>query len=533
MRLPLLVIALSLAALFAAHVASAQTFQVPLTFHGTDGSTPMGTLVQGTDGNLYGTTLYGGTNSVCLPRTQPPTPAGCGTIFQATPEGALSMLYSFCSLADCTDGDFPWAGLALGSNGNFYGTTSYGGGGDGIGTVFQLVAGQGLVSMANISNDNTISPGVVEGADGNIYGASNYGGAFQLTPTGALTTIYSFPEGFVPTGSLVQGTDGNFYGTTTSMVYGATGSSVFQLSPEPPNGCPSGSNPGNGWCETVLHSFCSLPACADGLSPEGGLVEGSDGNFYGTTSSGGANDSCSKEYETGCGTIFRITPGGVLTTLYSFCSLSKCADGAIPYGGLVLGSDGNFYGTTTYGGAGIYGLCDKLRCGTFFRLTPGGSLTTLHSFCSSRYCSDGGAPYAAVIEASGGTFYGTTALGGAYGCGCGEVFSWSPSVAVAPTFTPPSLTWAKQAVGTTSNPKSVKIKNVNSGEATLDLNGMNVASPFAISKTTCGAALAAGKSCEVSITFTPSAPGTATGTFALTDNAANSPQTLTLTGTGK
>ena len=272
MRLPSPVIALSLAALFAARVASAQTFQVPLTFHGTDGSTPVGTLVQGTDGNLYGTTLYGGANSVCLPRTQPPTPAGCGTIFQATPEGALSPLDSFCSLADCTDGDFPWAGLALGSNGNLYGTTSYGGGGDGIGTVFQLVAGQGLVSMANISNDNTISPGLAEGADGNIYGASNYGGAFQLTPTGALTTIYSFPEGFVPTGSLVQGTDGNFYGTTTSMVYGATGSSVFQLSPEPPNGCPSGSNPGNGWCETVLHSFCSLPACADGLSPEGGLV---------------------------------------------------------------------------------------------------------------------------------------------------------------------------------------------------------------------------------------------------------------------
>jgi hypothetical protein len=77
--------------------------------------------------------------------------------------------------------------------------------------------------MANISNDNTISPGLAEGADGNIYGASNYGGAFQLTPTGALTTIYSFPEGFVPTGSLVQGTDGNFYGTTTSMVYGDRG----------------------------------------------------------------------------------------------------------------------------------------------------------------------------------------------------------------------------------------------------------------------------------------------------------------------
>jgi uncharacterized repeat protein (TIGR03803 family) len=154
-------------------------------------------------------------------------------------------------------GRFLWVGLTTGSDGNFYGTTSFGGPGT-EGTVFQFMLGQGLTTVAGIANDATVSPGLVLGSDGNIYGGSNFGGAFQLTPSGVLTTIFSFPPLSGPTGSLVEGTDGNFYGTTLG--------SVFQLSPEPPDGCPAGTNPGNGWCQTVLYSFCASPNCADGYN---------------------------------------------------------------------------------------------------------------------------------------------------------------------------------------------------------------------------------------------------------------------------
>jgi uncharacterized repeat protein (TIGR03803 family) len=505
-------------------VAQAQTFQVLANFHGSDGSTPTGRLVQGPDGNFYGTTLNGGASNFCPPPIGPDQAAGCGIIFQATPGGGLTTLYNFCSLAVCTDGSHPWAGMVLGSDGNFYGTTSAGGGGYGIGTVFQLLPGQGPVIVANISNDATVSPGLVEGSDGNIYGASNFNGAFQLTPSGALTTIYGFQDGSSPTGSMVQGTDGNFYGTTANTI----SSSVFRLSPEPGAGCPSGSNTGNGWCETVLHSFCSSPNCADGQNPEGGVAEGSDGNFYGTTSGGGANNFCRKATGVpGCGTVFRITPNGVLTTLYNFCSLPRCSDGAVPFGGLVLGSDGNFYGTTTNGGKGAHGDCSNLHCGTLFQLTPGGSLTTLHSFCSWVDCSDGGAPYASLIEA-GGTFYGTTSMGFT---GAGAIFSWSADVAVAPTISPTFLTFPNVVLGHTSVARRVSITNADP-VGTLDFTSLTVTGPFAISDEGCRA-LKTGKTCNVSIVFTPTAVGTATGTLSMGDNAPNSPQTVTLTGTGR
>ncbi len=523
MRAPDLTKTILLIALFslaATMVTRAQTFQELANFYGSNGSTPMGALVQGPDGNFYGTTLYGGANTVCLPRTATGQPAGCGTIFQATTDRVITTIYNFCSQSDCADGDYPWAGLTLGLDGNFYGTTSYGGGGDGIGTVFQLTLGQGLATIANISNDNTVSPGLVLGSDGNIYGASNYGGAFQLTSAGALTTIFSFPQGSVPTGSLAQGTDGNFYGTTSS--------SVFQLSPEPPGGCPAGSNPGNGWCETVLHNFCSSPNCADGYNAEGGVVEGPGGNFYGTTSAGGASQSCNKDlHQEGCGTVFQITPSGALTTLYNFCSLPKCADGAAPNAGLALGSDGNFYGTTTLGGTGIHARCDKLRCGTLFQLTPSGSLTTLHSFCSWFNCLDGEAPYAALIEVSG-TFYGTTSSSQS---GAGVIFTWSADVDLAPKFSPASLTFPTEVVGHSSGAKKVSITNESSG--TLDFTSLTVTGPFAISASSCGATLNPGKTCKVSIVFTPTEGGTATGTLSVADNAPNSPQTASLTGTGK
>ncbi len=166
------------------------------------------------------------------------------------------------------------------------------------------------------------------------------------------------------------------------------------------------------YTESVLYSFCSLGDCTDGSDPVGNVIQGSDGNFYGTTDGGGANGNY--------GTVFKVTPSGTLTTLYSFCSHggTSCTDGRLPWSGLIHGSDGNFYGTTNIAGAHFFG--------TVYKLTPSGALTTLYSFCSQAGCADGYYPFAGVIQGSDGNFYGSTGFGGAnpYGVtdGPGTVF---------------------------------------------------------------------------------------------------------------
>jgi uncharacterized repeat protein (TIGR03803 family) len=156
---------------------------------------------------------------------------------------------------------------------------------------------------------------------------------------------------------------------------------------------------------TVLHSF----HYTDGANPYAGLVQGTDGKLYGTTFGGGCGEKGGGE---GCGTVFSMTPGGKLETLYLFCSKGgdECTDGANPYAGLVQGTDGKLYGTTSYGGTG-YGNGD----GTVFSITPGGQLTTMHSFCSQGgdECTDGAEPEAGLVQGSDGQFYGTTLRGGA------------------------------------------------------------------------------------------------------------------------
>jgi len=155
---------------------------------------------------------------------------------------------------------------------------------------------------------------------------------------------------------------------------------------------------------TTLYSFCSQTNCTDGFVPVAGLIQGTDGKFYGTTEYGGASNACwSGNHAVGCGTVFEITPNGALTT-YSF----NGADGAYPYAGLAEGTDGNFYGTTSFGGANGH-------FGTVFKITASGMLTTLHSFDGT----DGEAPAAGPVQATSldGNFYGTTTSGGAYGAG--------------------------------------------------------------------------------------------------------------------
>src|ERR1022692_464184 len=166
---------------------------------------------------------------------------------------------------------------------------------------------------------------------------------------------------------------------------------------------------------TAIHRFCSQSGCPDGANPSAGLVQAANGDLYGTTIGGGANDD---------GTIFKITPGGTLTTLYSFCSQTNCTDGAYPYAGLVQAANGDLYGTTNYGGV-------NGDFGTVFKITPTGTLTTLYSFCSQSGCTDGALLIAGLVQAANGDFYGTTYVGGANvapnGTSAGTIFKITPS----------------------------------------------------------------------------------------------------------
>jgi uncharacterized repeat protein (TIGR03803 family) len=361
-------------------------------FDGTDGSNPLASLIRSSDGNFYGTTA-----------------GGDGMVFQLTPSGTLTTLYRFCNVFDpstdnCTDGANPYAGVIKGSDGNFYGTT-IAGGANFWGNVYQLTSSGTLTILYSFCNvldpsgevcTDGANPdaGVIQGNDGNFYGTTYLGGAigggtaYRLTPSGTLTILYSFcsktncVDGAFPYSGVVQRSDGNFYGTTTSGGGPNNGGTVFKLTP-------SGAL-------TTLHAFCSKANCSDGQYPYGGLIQGRDGNFYGTTLIGGKNEQ---------GTVFKITPSGTLTTLHSF---TGGAGGESPFAGLVQGRDGNFYGTAFGGGA--------KQAGTVFKITPSGALTTLYSFCSQAVCADGESPYGGLVQGSGGKFYGTTS-GGANGYG--------------------------------------------------------------------------------------------------------------------
>ena len=315
----------------------AQSHNVLVRFENGTGGSPID-IVQGADGNFYGVGITGGNN------------AG-GSIFKATPAGDAGHLYVFCATAPCRDGKTP-NGLVLASDGNFYGTARRGG-----------QRGDGIV--------------------------------FRASPTGGATTIYSFcadtptcTNGLFPEGELIQGSDGDLYGTAANgglhnagIVFKITLSGVF----------------------TKLYDFCSQPNCADGLRPGTGLVEARNGLFYGTTLGAGANGSG--------GTIFRISSSGKLSTLYSFCAQPNCADGANPLTSLLPATDGNMYGATGSGGL-VDGTCSA-GCGTIFRIPLSGApLTVVHAFTSSE-----GVQVQKLIQATDGSFYGTARLGGSSNLG--------------------------------------------------------------------------------------------------------------------
>ena len=222
-------------------------------------------------------------------------------------------------------------------------------------------------------------------------------------PAQTFTTVHYFDgtDGATSNAGLVQATDGNFYGTTYDGGADSAACGSFL-------GCGTVFKITSGGTLTSLYSFCSQSNCADGLYTQAALVQGTDGNFYGTTYGGGANSCIIGITPYGCGTVFKITPGGTLTTVYSFCSESNCGDGQSPYAPLVQATDGNLYGTTYWGGANNEAGCGGLGCGTVFKITPGGTLTTLHSFCSESNCGDGKNPFAPLVQATDGNLYGTT-----------------------------------------------------------------------------------------------------------------------------
>ncbi len=253
--------------------------------------------------------------------------------------------------------------------------------------------------------------GLAQGADGKLY-APAYGGGSQ-----GFGTIFSIkPAGSLATIDNFNGQDGVY--PLASLVLNTDGKFYgTALFGGANNNCDGGGCgtvfrvTGEGNLTTV-YSFCPESGCADGESPAG-LVRGIDGNFYGVTESGGANVACGYDNHYACGTVFRLTPGGILTTLHSFDG----TDGYVPAAAMVQGTDGSFYGTTVNGGTG--GSC-QYGCGTLFKITPGGMFSSLHDFDGT----DGENP-SGLIQVMDGIFYGTTASGGAGDDG--TIFSFTVS----------------------------------------------------------------------------------------------------------
>src|ERR1017187_4561821 len=298
-----------------------------------------------------------------------------------------------------SDGGYPFGQVIRDSFGNLYGTTSTGGTNicfDGpcssdFGTVFQINSAGAFTTLHRFSGQDgqNAYTGLVQGQDGNFYGTTfsggthNSGTVFQITSSGALTKLHDFadtPEGANPRDRLYQDTDGNFYGTT---VHGGTNGlgTVFQMS--------------SVGTVTTLYQFSG----PDGAYPFKELValQGVPGIFYGTTQNGGTNNNC---LGGGCGTVFQITSAGTLTTLHQFGNPDDSTDGANPVCELVQGSDTNLYGTTQYGGTN--------GAGTVFRISPTGTLTTLYQFNG---VTDGYRPFAVRALGRDANFHGTTVNG--------------------------------------------------------------------------------------------------------------------------
>jgi uncharacterized repeat protein (TIGR03803 family) len=345
-------------------LSNAQTLTTLVNFSGSDGSSPLfGSLIQGSDGNLYGMTSAGGSHRQ-------------GTVFKVTIQGTLTTLYNFCAKSGCADGSAPYGGLILAKDGNLYGTTEAGGA-HGYGTVFKITSQGKLATLHSFTLRDGANPyaGLLQAKDGKFYGTTQSGGAhllgtvFKITSLGAFTTMHSFnsTDGSSPEAPLMQASDGNFYSTTYNGGSGGYGT-IFKMT--------------TSGVLTTLHVFDRE---IDGSAITSDLVQAGDGTFFGSATLGGPS---------GYGSVFSMTFSGTVTVLHGFAA----TDGSSP-NAMAIGSDGNLYGTTISGGGGN---------GTIFQLTPQGAFSTLHIFGGS----DGADSFAGLVQASNGIFYGSTRVGG-------------------------------------------------------------------------------------------------------------------------
>jgi uncharacterized repeat protein (TIGR03803 family) len=394
----------------------ATKFKVLHTFKGSDGGSPMGVLVRDAAGNIYGTTIGGGTGKC--------SKMGCGTAFKLNKSGQQVWLYSFKG----GNGLNPDAGLLRDAAGNLFGTTVYGGDTncappEGCGTVFELdkTGKQGTVLHKFTGTPDGWFPEalLVEDPAGNLYGTTYLGGSsslgavFKIDKTGKETILHSFAgppdgggDGAFSYQGVIRDSAGNLYGVTDAGgAYGA--GVVYERNARGK--------------ETLLYSFTGF---SDGSGPNSVLLMDADGNLYGTTK-GGGNGECGG---TGCGVVFELSPHSdgswTESTLYVFCSLASCTDGEEPLAGpLVRDSAGNLYGTTYFGGD--IRLCNG-SCGVVFKLDNAGKETVLHTFTGG---ADGAFPYAGLTIDGQGNLYGTTQGGGATcytSYTCGVVFKITP-----------------------------------------------------------------------------------------------------------
>jgi uncharacterized repeat protein (TIGR03803 family) len=345
--------------------ASGVTLQTLYSFtNNTFGCLPYGGLVQASDGNFYGAAGAGGAN-------------GDGTLYRMKTNGTVSVLYTF---TDSSDGGSPTAALIQATNGQLYGTATSGGN-NGSGVVFHMAtngASRTAYSLTSSNNGSYPADALLQGRDGNFYGTAEQGGAygdgtiFKLTPGGVLTDLASLnlEDGSNPFAPLVQAADGNFFGVARRGGTNGGWGTIFEITPI-----------------GTLNSVFSFDY-TNGANPIAGLTQDPQGNLYGTTYDGGAYSG---------GTLFELGADGQFISLYSF---TGGLDGSNCFAGLLLAIDGNFYGATENGGA--YGV------GTVFRLSPGGDLTTLVQFDGFQ----GANPEAAPTQGTDGNLYGTTLNGG-------------------------------------------------------------------------------------------------------------------------